>query len=155
MVLAIDPGTKGIGWARFTPAGTLTEAGLARTTARGLHLAAISLSYQIPKDPEVYVEEMTYRPGDRRSVPRDLLRVQWIGAAVASAVSSAGIPIPVTPAKWKGQVPKVIHHPRIVKALTAGEVECMDRGLADVPEGLRHNVLDAIGIGLWAVGRRA
>lgn len=155
MSLYLDPGTKGIGWAQFT-GEALTACGLALTTQRELYLALSSLVRQIPRDADVWVEEMTVRgEADERYQPKDLLRVQWMGAAVGAAVAYPGLPHPVQPRTWKGSTPKAIHQPRIVKALTPAERGVMDRDLADVRPSLRHNAVDAIGIGLWRVGRRA
>ncbi len=57
----------------------------------------------------------------------------------------------VTPAQWKGAVPKEVHQPRILAALTAAEQGVLDA--AKVAPTLKNNVVDAIGLGLWAVGR--
>ena len=51
-------------------------------------------------------------------------------------------PKPVFPSKWKGGVPKPAHQPRILRAIRPGE-----------PRSTQKDVVDAIGIGLWATGR--
>lgn len=55
----------------------------------------------------------------------------------------------VTPQQWKGQVPKKVHHPRITAALMPHE-----RGVLPKKKGALVHVLDAVGIGLWKLGRR-
>jgi len=58
----------------------------------------------------------------------------------------------VKPREWKGQVPKDVHHARLVKTLTPDEMAMVERA---APPSLRHNVLDAIGIGkYWFQSRR-
>lgn len=54
-----------------------------------------------------------------------------------------------TPAQWKGQVPKNVHHARVMRQLTEAE-EAAVKWPADY---LRHNVLDAIGLGLFGANR--
>lgn len=153
-MLAIDPGTKAIGWAKFDAHG-LVECGVAATTCRETYLALSSLTKQIPGDADVWVECMSARDSDTVRRSQDILNVQWMGAAIAAALSYPGLPHPVTPLEWKGSVPKEIHHQRVEKRLTLIEKEIMDRCLEGVPSKLRHNAIDAIGIGLWRLGRKA
>ena len=56
----------------------------------------------------------------------------------------------VYPSTWKGNVPKGIHHRRVWDALTEDE-----RTLLGPPEGpsYDHNEYDAVGLGLWFLGR--
>ena len=51
----------------------------------------------------------------------------------------------VTPNDWKGQLPKAVSHKRIRAKLTAAELALL--------KGLPHDSWDAVGIGLWALGR--
>ena len=52
----------------------------------------------------------------------------------------------VSPSAWKGQVPTKIHGPRILKALKGFEVAAMT-------DEKNHNTIDAVGLGLWVLGR--
>jgi hypothetical protein len=61
----------------------------------------------------------------------------------------------VKPATWKGQIPKDVHHRRARARLLAEEVRVLERVLLGVPAAKQHNVLDAVALGLYAVGRRA
>jgi len=70
----------------------------------------------------------------------DLLAV--VNKIKALAVQARG----VSPAEWKGQVPKKIHGDRIFNELTKEEI------LA-VVSIKNHNTIDAIGLGLWVLGR--
>lgn len=63
------------------------------------------------------------------------------------------------PQQWKGQVPdKILYGQegepgRIVKLLTNTEKVIVKLSLDNIAPGYRHNVLDAIGIGLYHIGR--
>lgn len=52
----------------------------------------------------------------------------------------------IAPAAWKGQVPKKIHGMRIFNELAREEI----LAVASIDN---HNTIDAIGIGLWVLGR--
>lgn len=62
----------------------------------------------------------------------------------------------VEPDRWKGgAIPKDKHQPRIWKKLEAREKVILDAVCNGMADGDRHNVVDAVGIGLYAVGRQA
>jgi hypothetical protein len=99
--------------------------------------------------PEVY-------PGTHEEDPNDLIKVavcagRWIEVMKESAARS-GVSLTVAdphPRQWKGQVPKRIHNARVLEKLKPAE-------LALVPKLAKtrlHNVIDAIGLGLWKLGR--
>ncbi len=50
----------------------------------------------------------------------------------------------IKPVKWKGNLPKKIHHERILRLLSQNEID-------KVP--VDHNVRDAVALGLYALGR--
>jgi hypothetical protein len=142
-LLAIDPGGACLGWALFED-GVLIEVGLSRTKeqltgARARHHALI-----LPKarGGRVVSEMMRYR-GSRSGIPpQDLVELNLIAGHVGSEW--------VYPDEWKGRVPKEIHQPRILKALTPEELYLVE-GVR--PPTLRHNAIDAVGIGLYCLGR--
>lgn len=53
---------------------------------------------------------------------------------------------------WKGQRPKKVDNAYTLKLLNDQERQILEA--SDVPRHLQHNVVDAIGIGLWALRRR-
>ena len=57
----------------------------------------------------------------------------------------------VKPRTWKGTVPKTIHNDRIVALLTAEEKALMPK--RPRAKTYDHNMLDAVGIGLWKLQR--
>lgn len=55
----------------------------------------------------------------------------------------------VSPNDWKGSLPKGIAHRRILTALTPDE----HLNLPVLPKSKAHNMLDAVGMNLWLLGR--
>lgn len=53
------------------------------------------------------------------------------------------------PSQWKGQVPKHVHHARILSELTEHEKACLE-GFTKTERG---HIVDAIGLGLYHSGR--
>lgn len=158
--LAIDPGVRELGWALFrmdefvtggvsSVPGTLPNLGHnVSQHRRNIYNATGHLHVDF-----VAVEAMEYADRRAKSVPADLLRVQWVGAALGGMFATQITP--VTPTTWKRSVPKDIHHKRIRAKLTKREAVALERAETAVAAGLRHNLVDAVGIGLWAVRRAA
>ena len=80
--------------------------------------------------------------------PNDLIQVAF---AAGRCVGKGKFFETVLPGQWKGQVPKKIHNRRVLAKLTPEEHVVLDA--AEVRPSLRHNIIDAIGIGLWRVKR--
>lgn len=59
----------------------------------------------------------------------------------------------IPPRKWKGTLDKDAMHVRIVRALDEDERRVYFAAADAVAESYRHNIADAIGIGLWKLGR--
>jgi hypothetical protein len=97
---------------------------------------------------DVVVEEMCI---DGRQVPpRDLLAVQAVGFGVAGRL---GRVVPLKPNRWKGSIPKHIHHTRIKQSLEPEELKILDQALAETPKRYRKEILDAVGLGCYHLGR--
>jgi hypothetical protein len=134
MLIAIDPGLK-TGWACFRE-GVLVSCGLS-TPERWNAL--------LLDDVSVIIEEPTIYPHSK-APPADVMALQLKVGELKGRFELRGCKVElVQPREWKRQVPKPIHNMRTLKALTDAE-----RSLA---EGVRHDVLDAIGLGLWKLGR--
>ena len=144
ILLSIDPGVKALGWALWLD-GSLARAGISTTKERALDRAIRDHRLAVPVADTTALEEMRWRPGDARSQPNDLLAVQAVGIGVSSH------PITLYPAsRWKGPIPKRVHHDRIRKVL--GQVELAILG--EAAQGAHaKEVLDAVGIGLYHLGR--
>ncbi len=84
----------------------------------------------------------------------DLLDLAAAGMAVASKLGKPLTRIQlIFPADWKGTVPKPICQKRIERKLTQGELIRLGQCLAPVKASIRHNLYDAVGIGLYALKR--
>ena len=150
----MDPGLRGCGVAEFdgfdlkraayvknpVETGRGYTAHSSMGTAVGLW-RGLSLKNALIEHPRVY-------PGSaqQKGDLNDLLDVVAVGAAIAAHTPNV---VTVFPADWKGNVPKDVMTERIRRALTDEERARIEK----CPASLMHNVLDAIGIGLWKLGR--
>jgi hypothetical protein len=143
--LSIDPGTKEMGWALWED-NELQMCGLARGTNWVESVKALPKFSIIKLTIE---DQQIYR---RSSInAHSLLAVaRVVGAVVAYYDFPQCVLVP--PAKWKGQVPKDVCNRRTLAKLTDDELHQVT--IAPCPPSLKHNLLDAVGIGLWANKRR-
>lgn len=154
VLLAIDPskpgGNTGVAWFRN---GSLFECGLWNKVR--------APKPELMWSPDVFVCERQYvRPPDIRDGSAELVakRIndllylleclgQWQQAVwLANYACEVFEP---TPVQWKGSVPKEIHNARVLARLSDAEL----RAIPKLPKSKLHNVIDAIGLGLWALGR--
>lgn len=150
MLLAIDPGTC-TGWAGYEN-GRLMGCGV------GEDLHAQRLATTIAE--RVVIESPKLRPWGEKN-PNAILTLARNAGEWGGKISQAcgALVEYVTPNDWKGSTSKDVAHARIWSALSDEEKALVDRSFAAAKgrNGLapskRHNVLDAIGLGLWAVGR--
>lgn len=101
---------------------------------------------------------------DRLVVERPIIRGRKVDAnKIATLAARAGELVGasgfggavewVEPYRWKGQLPKDVMGRRILARLTPVELSLWETTADAWPRGLRHNALDAVGIGLWALRR--
>lgn len=161
MIYAIDPGTKATGWAafagpdhKFIEYGRLMDCGLVRAP-KGIgqmiwELNGLFLRQQDRPERAVIEKPVVYDQKSWKGDPNDLVSVALISGA-AGALLEAEMTEFISPRTWKGGVPKDISNRRIIKKLDDCEAKLLQNlGLSKT---MRHNVVDAIGIGLWAVNR--
>ncbi len=142
ILVAIDPGIH-TGWARFSH-GRLSSCGLGTPPIAGPALAAAT---------DVVIEKPEYRKFEKVN-PNDLITLAIRVGKHAARAEAEGISVTYAkPSEWKGSVPKAIHGPRILAALSPEEKDLFDR--IECAKSLRHNVVDAIGLGIWFLGRGA
>jgi hypothetical protein len=141
----IDPGSPLVGWACFE-GGRLVLCGISRTPkemkdvrARAeFHKAAlVDLGAYAPASEGVLSECMWFRHSGKRMDPQDLIDVNLVAGHVATRWT--------LPHEWKGMVSKENHQPKILEKLDEKELALVN---AVMPKSLRHNVIDAVGIGL-------
>lgn len=138
--ISVDPGTRAHGIAQWRGA-RLVRAGLICSSAVTLAERAAGLAAGVADHPLVC--EIPQDRGQDRVPPADLIA---LGVCVGALLPGREWARLVTPAGWKGTVPKRQHQESILAILSQGELAALG-GERD------HNVLDGIGIGLWALGR--
>ena len=163
-VLTLDPGLRAPGLAYFE-AGKFVWATCVQADSgergprqwnlisRAVRRAMVSAAPGWVQGGTIVVEKPQVYPKGKgpNANPDDLVELAAaLGACVAALddVVWPGVWVTYLPREWKGQVPKDVHHRRILKKLSSEELELLHDCLEDVPESLRHNAIDAVGIGL-------
>jgi hypothetical protein len=156
MLISLDPGVRMAGVAVFED-DELSSAWLAR--GKDWQLTAFAAFSEIeqryPKEvwsqaylaieiPQIYTPQ--YLKGD----PNDLVAVTLMVGCFVGFMGPCVLVSRYYPRQWKGQVPKKIMNERIQYELTEEEW-----GRVELPaESYRHNVWDAVGIGLHHLKRK-
>ena len=147
MIVCIDPGTTCIGIAVFSESqNALVSCDLVRgedwiDTFNRLPDFE-NLETLVIEDPRIYPVS--------KARANDLMKLAKSVGAIVAKVDAKFTKL-VTPATWKGSVPKRIHQKRILRALTAEEKTILNK--CPCPKSLLHNTIDAVGIGLWYLRR--
>ncbi len=138
--LSIDPGVKGCGVACWID-GRLLAAEYAKDV--GMFAPFDVLVIELP---------VVYTQSKWKGDPNDLIELAYVVGRLAERAERWGAEIVrYKPREWAGQVPKEIRWERAEKLLSEDERAKIDWPTA---KGLRHNVFDAIGIGLFYLERR-
>lgn len=154
--ICVDPGLRGCGVAEFK-GGELSRAAYVENPVKAgrgyLTHAKMGIAVSewcgwgakqlIMEHPVIYPQAQNQK-GD----PNDLIDVACVGASIASLWGSPEVET-VLPSEWKGQAPKELMLERIKRSMSHAETQRIEACLFSK----RHNVLDAIGIGLWKLGR--
>ena len=148
-LFALDPGLRGCGTAWFDKTGKLMEVDYVRNsvkTGNGPKAWAGYLEHG-RCSADIFISEVpqVYRAGASKGDPDDLIQLAGV-VGLFTGIIEADEYLGVKPREWKGQVPKDVHHARLVKTLTPEEMAMVERA---APPSLRHNVLDAVGIGRY------
>lgn len=149
-LLSIDPGNC-TGWAIFN-SNELTYAGVTSVDDPCLYAATGVFPWDyLFRGGQLVIEiPQVYRASKSKGDPNDLIKVavqagQWIERARLYGASVYR----QLPQEWKGQVPKETHHKRILAVLNPTELARLPK----LPKSDAHNMLDAIGLGLFHLGR--
>jgi hypothetical protein len=139
-LLAIDPGAH-TGWALFLESGGwhLAACGVASPTSDMPWPGTKTLDQVVIEDPVIYPHS--------KARPADLMKLARIVGRYEERFAHARAIELVTPRSWKGSVDGDIMLKRIEAALTMA-----DRTVYDLYSGgYKHNMTDAVGLGLWAL----
>lgn len=152
-MICIDPGLRGVGLAVFDE-DNLVHAQYVTNPSKGRGYAAhVALAAALKRTCLDYglwspalVEHPAIYPGMPQVDLNDLLDVVAVGAACSTIFASVTT---VMPSEWKGNMPKRKMLERIRSKLTPEEVARVEW----TNKSDNEDVLDAIGIGLWKLGR--
>lgn len=96
--------------------------------------------------PMIYPDQRLWK-GD----PDDIVRLAMTVGCLINDCERRGCRVSTCrPADWKGQLKKDPTEARVISKLSDDEAELVELPSA---ESLEHNVIDAVGLGLWLVGR--
>lgn len=143
--VAIDPGQQ-TGWSIWSVNG-LVACGLGDPRQHGQHV--VTSESEIDVINEAWIERPVIYPRSKAR-PNDIISLALNAGQWAGIYNCLGCDFHyVEPAQWKGQVPKDIHHSRIWSTLTAKDQEAVNRAFKKTAVAKRHNIMDAVGLGLW------
>lgn len=139
-LLAVDPGAN-TGFATFDPHGKLQEFGCAppEVIKRKMHLVP---RFMIIETPEVYA-------GGQANANNLITLAIRIGGLIEYFETQRAQVTTVLPRNWKGSTPKLIFCNRTFEKLWKGHKE----KILTFPKSKQHDVLDAIGLGMWFFNR--
>ena len=156
--VSLDPGLHHFGVALWSFSGELVKAYLAKSCyeitaepkwlylgdeiAQQILMECSNIRHSVCEIPQVYSRSKS--KGD----PNTLVELACAGATALTALG--GMPHVVKPAEWKGQLPKVVVEERCKIHLSKDE----QKNIVLPIKSLRHNVWDAIGIGLFFLEKR-
>ena len=157
-LVSVDPGVNATGLAVFEDEELVGVRLLRAGSLR--HMISVLVNEEWPVQfgyPEtVIIEQPTvYRRGGKGD-SKDLISVAIVAGAAAAAYGCESLDQTikfVEPRTWKGSVPKKVHNERILDKLRILELQYFNMCIDDVPSSLAHNMIDAVGIGLYDLGR--
>jgi hypothetical protein len=162
-LLAVDPSLRSTGWAWFV-GGALARVGrntrkatddaIARRAANMAEAVLLNFS-GVVIDRLVVEWPQVYRAARSKGDPNDLLGLAAIAGILVSGVEGrADTP---TPREWSGGVPKATRGDPLKSARGVrvwSRLRESERAVLESTK-INHDVVDAVGIGLWALGRFA
>jgi hypothetical protein len=151
-LMTIDPGNN-TGVAEFRN-GILLNCGLFKCIDTRQYTKDLFRLMDLAKPDQVVIEiPRIYSMANQKGDPNDLIGLaKQVGICIAAA-SPFCLVEEIYPQQWKGQRPKKVDN-KYVESLLHKPIETDILGCLKVTKDERHNILDAIGIGLWKLGRR-
>jgi hypothetical protein len=98
--------------------------------------------------PLVIEKPQVYQGRAQKGDPNDLITLAVEVGRISSLYPSVDF---VLPRQWKGTIKKEMMLKRILKTMTDDELLLLKN--LKLPKSKEHNVVDAVGIGLWRLGR--
>ncbi len=135
--VSVDPGVHASGMAWWTY-GKLAQVEYCKPGHNILQIAT-DLIIEVPQ---------VYQGRAQKGDPNDLITLAVEVGRITTLFPNHRL---VKPRDWKGNIKKEMMLKRIIKTLTTEEL-LMVKALK-LPKSKVHNVLDALGIGLWYLGR--
>lgn len=155
-LVAVDPGKSACGVALFINERFRAGAYLKAEETFDLGIAVESWVRQhqkrftLPDTVDVLVVEGQQIYGAvSYANPNDLLPLAYLAGAVFARVPAHARRMPL-PRQWKGSLKKELFTRRILSSMRADERIVLEE--VDCPKSKLHNVLDAVGLGLWSIG---
>lgn len=133
-LVSVDPGVDYYAWAQWDGFNHLVQVGRPTIETRICWPCSIAIEW-----PQVYKYS--------KARPKDVEALIFSAGRVADRAQ--GTIYKYRPAEWKGQQSKAAHHKKIRAALHPTELVLLN-GLT---KGELHDIMDAIGIGLYHLGR--
>lgn len=160
VLVSVDCGLHGLGSAIFYDQELLCadylggRGGQAHPLLEPLHYLGEFLEPVRDRGIDLLVVEIPqiYPGPNQKGRQSDLVKLALVaGEVILETVKIHGCRsvLPIEPAKWKRQVDPDVLIERIKGRLSVDEAECVDYPSKPV----EHNVWDAVGIGLWKLGR--
>lgn len=158
-ILSIDPGLTGTGWAAWEPPFRRPSAiGVIKIRNKDewwirCQQVADEIATMCDRQSWVVAEFTEYHAAVTSSMgwkTGDLQRLTFLCGVIAGRVYPTRF-TPVTASGWKGQLPKDVAAARVQKLI--GRKACRRLGLPEIQRRSDTHAWDAVGIGLWALGR--
>ena len=144
-LITIDPGNN-TGWALFEDS-RLIRAGVCPFESFTSVLSGVVLAGDT-----VLIEMPRHYPRREKGDVNDLLDLAMRVGMLKQWCESRGASVKlVWPRTWKGTVPKDVHNQRVLHALGQFEITLLPLRLR--AKTYDHNMLDAVGMGLWELRR--
>lgn len=164
-ILAIDPGcsfTNGAGWALFSE-GRLKHCGVVAPFAAGIDSkqSCMEVLEKLSKQwetligfhikPELLCLEspIAYPSYSQRIDTKSLDNIHFLNGMLSERFNPRELLTP-TPYQWKQNKPKDIHREEIIAGLDPYSKRVLTEALKEIPRSKWHNVIDAVGLGLYA-----
>ena len=156
-LLAVDPGSHICGYALFVE-GDLVSFDFVKGTFKDVtkdaqYMANSILFHTISalehrRLHKLVIEYPVIYPGRSAAPPNDIVQLAYAAGIFAGILPSVSTELVLpTPKQWKGNLPKSVHHKRIMLRLDP-KLQAAIRGSAK--SNIEH-AIDAIGLGQWAL----